>query len=838
MAQVPNYGGPRVMPSILGYRPMSDNIPNVPKMEVNFDKVGDRLDKFYTKFLEEQDEARVTAALTELRRKAVDLETADDGWAQQFGENALAPDEQGRGLIERTDTGLHRIGESISSTLTARQQKLFNEKAQNIYQATYAGVSQHVFQQGVKQKVAAQEGVVNQAVEFGAAYVTKPDLLKQNATNLREAADRLAEFQGWTQETKDMYIKKNTSAMYMNGIATLLAGSDKNPAIAYRALGVLQAHSKEMLPSDVARARQQINPIIQAHEDRLKVEQLVAIQGMNGEVLPGGLAKAVQSGIVTQDVRNTARGYEAIISVVSQGGHQSVTAKEGDIADWKHGASQLTVAQAEEAAKMSKQPWDPKAFKTDRDYNQSLGLGRYNGMLTEFAGDEQKSMAGYLSSVDTVRKAEKEAKEKGGVWTDYLPTKTQETLNQASRNMRRSQQVVDKATGKTVSGFDPRYASAAKQWMTTDQIREHFRNTDARAKVDPLYCDELVNKATVLLNQKKQSYVQQQNNVKAQISNILFKSHGDTGAIPQELLQQLDVNELADVQKLASHYQSETFASNPFTLGKLSDDGFLSSLSQDELTLYLNELNGKDRSRVLQKWSALKQGMVGSDDAKANLDRLTKLGMAQSDYVVPDAPIKEALSMDPKFKELQKESPEMAAMYVNTVQDRLSLMGQERYSKLNEDEIKKAVWQISREIVPVSGLFGTKDKALFSVTVKDLPNSGLTDVSEILKRTTKNWLETTGQDREPTENELQYAFMKIMLGDDRLPFVIPEDVGFDEPLMKEVRKTWEEKHPGQKLSQIQELRLYFKARIAGKELESPYSRGYLDNSYIQMGVMP
>ena len=837
MAQVPNYGGPRVMPSILGYRPMSDNIPNVPKMEVNFDKVGERLDKVYTKFLEEQDEARVTAALTELRRKAVDMETAENGWGQQFGENALAPDEQGRGLVERTDSGLHDFGNEIASGLTARQQKLFHEKAQNIYQATYAGVSQHVYQQGVKQKVAAQEGVVNQAVEFGAAYVNKPDMLKQNAKDLKEAADRLAEFQGWTQETKDLYVKKNTSAMYMNGIATLLAGSDKNPAIAYRALGVLQAHSKEMLPSDVARARQQINPIIQAHEDRLKVDQLVAMQGTNGEVLPGGLAKAVQTGLVSQDVRKTARGYEAIISVVSQGGHQSVTAKEGDFADWKHGASQLTVAQAEEAAKMSGQPWDPKAFKTDRDYNQSLGLGRYNGMLTEFAGDEQKSMAGYLSSVETVRNAEKEAKEKGGVWTDYLPKKTQETLNQASLNMRRSQEVIDKATGKTVSGFDPKYAAAAKQWMTTDQIREHFRDTDPRAAADPLYCDELVNKASVLLNQKKQSYVQQQNNVKAQISNILFKTHGDTGAIPQELLQQLDVNELADVQKLASHYQSETFASNPFTLGKLADDNFLVSLNNDELTLYLNELNGKDRSRVLQKWSALKQGMVGATDAKANLDRLTKLGMVQSDYVAPDAPIKEALSMDPKFKELQKESPEMAAMYVNTIQDRLSLMGQERYSKLNEDEIKKAVWQISREIVPVSGLFGTKDKPLFSIKAQDLPNSGLTDVSEILKRTTKNWLQTTGQDREPTENELQYAFMKIMLGDDRLPFVIPEDVGFDEPLMKEVRKTWGEKHPGQKLSQTQELRLYFKARIAGKEMKSPNSRGYLDNSYIQMGVM-
>lgn len=34
MAQVPNYGGPQVMPSILGYRPMSTEIPEVPEMDV------------------------------------------------------------------------------------------------------------------------------------------------------------------------------------------------------------------------------------------------------------------------------------------------------------------------------------------------------------------------------------------------------------------------------------------------------------------------------------------------------------------------------------------------------------------------------------------------------------------------------------------------------------------------------------------------------------------------------------------------------------------------------------------------------------------------------------
>lgn len=835
MAQVPNYGGPQVMPSILGYRPMSTEIPKVPEMDVQkpLAKASAKLDDWYSKFLAEQDDARVTEALTELRRKAIDMESGEGGWASQLGANALEPDLDGKGLVERMDSGLQDYGQELASGLTARQQKMFGEKAQAIYTASYSGVSQHVYQQAIAQKKAAHEGAIAQAVESGAAYAGKPDMLAQSAHAIHESADKLAEFMGWTAENKALYIKKNMSSMYMNGIDSLLAGSDRNPAVAYQALGLLRAHSKEMLGSDVARARQRINPIVQAHEDRLKIERYTAGLGSAGEVLRGGLSEAVQRGVVTQDFVKTARGYDALTSITSDGGHQSVTTKEGAPAEWKHGASQLTVEQGMEAAKAANQPWDPEAFKTDRNYNDMLGVARYNDMLTEFA-DEHMAMAGYITSKETVREAEKQAQEKGGVWTDYLPEKAQSTLKSAVANMRREKEIVDEATGSRVSAFSPQYAAAAKTWPTPDQIREDLRRTDPRAAADPLYCDELVTKAWALVNQKKQSYVQEQNNVKAQISNILFKTHGDLSQVPQELMARLDVNEAAEVQKLAAHYQSDTFASDPRALGKLSDDRFLVSMSEDELTLYLNQLNGKDRQRILTRYFSLKQGSTYAADDEAARKRLAAMGVVQDPFVISSETIERALKRNPEYVKLREQSPEIAALYMAQMQEVLSLDGQELGKKLNEVEVNQRIYAKMREITPISELLGSTNKVASMLTMDDLPNHGMTDAYKVVEQTAEHWLKQIGQDRKPTKQEMQYVLTKIMLGDQRLRVMIPPSVSFDEPLMKKIDTAWKAKHGNSPMPQVARLRYYLMARAGGQVGEGSTGPSWLGHQTTYM----
>lgn len=837
MAQVSNYGGPQVMPSILGYRPMSTEIPKVPEMDVQkpLAKASAKLDDWYSKFLAEQDDARVTEALTELRRKAIDMESGEGGWASQLGANALEPDLDGKGLVERMDSGLQDYGQELASGLTARQQKMFGEKAQAIYTASYSGVSQHVYQQAIAQKKAAHEGAIAQAVESGAAYAGKPDMLAQSAHAIHESADKLAEFMGWTAENKALYIKKkNMSSMYMNGIDALLAGADRNPTVAYQALGLLRAHSKEMLGSDVARARQRINPIVQAHEDRLKIERYAAGLGGNGEVLRGGLSEAVKRGVVTQDFVKTARGYEALISTMPGKGSQSFTTKEGAPAEWKHGASQLTVEQGMEAAKAANQPWDPEAFKADRNYNDMLGVARYNDMLTEFA-DEHMAMAGYITSKETVREAEKQAQEKGGVWTDYLPEKAQSTLKSAVANMRREREVIDKATGSRVSAFSPQYAAAAKTWPTPDQIREDLRRTDPRAAADPLYCDELVTKAWALVNQKKQSYVQDQNNTKAQISNILFQTNGDLSKVPQDLLARLDVNEAAEVQKLAAHYQSDTFASDPRALGKLSDDRFLVSMSEDELTLYLNQLNGKDRQRMLTRYFSLKQGATYEADDEAARKRLAAIGVTLDPFVISSETIERALKRNPEYVKLREESLDVANAYLAQMQEVLSLQGQEMGKKLNEIEVGQRINLAMREITPISELLGSSNKVASMLTVDDLPNKGMTDAYKVVEKTAQNWLKQIGQDRKPTKAEIQYVLTKVMLGDQRLRVMIPPNVSFDEPLMKKIDTAWREKHGNSPMPQATRLRYYLMARAGGELGEGDAGPSWYDKQQIEIG---
>ncbi len=817
MAQVPNYGGHQVMPSIFGYKPVSTDIPKVPEMGIQKTLAGasNKFDELYSKFLAEQDDARVTEAITDLRRKAIDMETGEGGWASTLGANALEPDMDGKGLVERMDEGLQGYGTEISSKLTPRQQKMFGEKAQAIYTASYSGVSQHVYQQAVSQKKAAHEGAVAQAVESGAAYALKPDMLAQSASTIRESAQKLAEFQGWTPENTELYVKKQLSGMYMNAIADRLAGADQNPVMGYQALGILKAHSKDMLASDVAKARQQINPIVQAHEDRLKVEKYVAGLGSDGSVLSGGLSLAMKSGVISQDFVQTARGFEAVMSTFPSGGQQSITSKEGPIEAWKHGASQLTVEQGMEAAKMAKQPWDVQAFKTDRNYNQVLGLARYGDMLTEFA-DEQMAMAAYITDKETVRDAEKQAAEKGGVWTDYLPAKAQSSLQSAVAYLRKQKEVVDATTGKTVAGFDPEYAAKAKQWPTADQIREDLKKTDARAAADPIYCDELVTKTLTLVNEKKQSYVQEQNNIKAQISNILFETHGNLDAVPQALLQRLDVNEHAAVLKLAKHYQSDTFASDPFTLGKLSDDGYLAALPLDKLTLYLNNLNGTDRQNTVARWEKLRQKQITARDERAGVVRKAQMGEVADDYVIDSGTIKNVLRQNPTLDKMFKDYPEAAGIVLSAVQKELSLTGQLAGKKLNEVEIRNAIWAATRESVSVSGLFGSTSKPAILLTVNDLPNQGSTDAMRILKAVAKEQLREMGQDREPSEIEMQDCLTKIMLGGKNLRLVIPSDVSFDNPLMDKIKSAWSSQHGGREMPKNQQLRYYLIARAQGE----------------------
>ena len=134
MPQIPTYQ-PQVTARPIPYRPFSTEIPRVPDSGIGdtIRRASAAVDKVAERIQTEQDDARVTAALTALRRHAIETQNGENGYAKLLGENALTADNEGRGLIERVDTDMHDFGSGLASELTPRQQKLFNEKAQPIY---------------------------------------------------------------------------------------------------------------------------------------------------------------------------------------------------------------------------------------------------------------------------------------------------------------------------------------------------------------------------------------------------------------------------------------------------------------------------------------------------------------------------------------------------------------------------------------------------------------------------------------------------------------------------------------------------------------------------------
>ena len=257
-------------------------------------------------------------------------------------------------------------------------------------------------------------------------------------------------------------------------------------------------------------------------------------------------------------------------------------------------------------------------------------------------------------------------------------------------------------------------------------------------------------------------------------------------------------------------------------------------MSEDELTLYLNQLNGKDRQRILTRYFSLKQGSTYAADDEAARKRLAAMGVVQDPFVISSETIERALKRNPEYVKLREQSPEIAALYMAQMQEVLSLDGQELGKKLNEVEVNQRIYAKMREITPISELLGSTNKVASMLTMDDLPNHGMTDAYKVVEQTAEHWLKQIGQERKPTKQEMQYVLTKIMLGDQRLRVMIPPSVSFDEPLMKKIDTAWKAKHGNSPMPQVARLRYYLMARAGGQVGEGSTGPSWLGHQTTYM----
>lgn len=842
MPTVPRVQGPQVGVSEgNAFRPMGFEVPNLPdntrRIRQGVTKGLNALDRL----MEQQDEARVTAALTELRKHAIDVESGDNGFRKLLGENALMPDDDGVGLVDRVDTDMHQFGDGLMARLNDRQRKLFTERAQPIYLSSYGSASQHVRDQGIAYAQNQTQASIDQWIESGAAYAGQPDKMAMANQGILEDVERLAQLQGLSDEQKANLLRKSQSGLYMNSIAAIMSNADTNPNVAYQALGVLQNHSREMLASDVVKAKTAINKALEVLDKSRTIEGFLQAGEASRSQISQDYGNLIRSGTSSNDAKNIVDAWHyGVLPEVSDGGHQTVintqtpTGAQAGKSGWRYGGSQMTVETAMDIAKQHGVTWDEERFTTDRNYNQMLGFLGYSGRVAKYAGDQTMALASWFGSDDMVSSATREAGKDGNTanWFAYLPKKVQEQVTSAQSRMNEMSEVRD-LTGKKVSAFSPEYAMRAQRWQTSEQAREYFKATNARAAANPQYLDELVTGFITRQNQMKASYAQEQSNRMASVLDILWQTNGDTTKVPPSLLSGLDVNQINELNKKAKSLALNEQASDPWVKARLlTDDGYLLALPMDALKTYaMGSLSREDFKTVMYRRSQLQQAQIAANDSARQNMRDASVGKLNPDFAPSAENVRAALKAVPGYTKLVEDNPQAAAQYTMIVMQELTRQGMTETRAIKDAlTIDQRVMRLSRDLVAIDN----PESPAFMLQVDDLPNAARSDAHSVLNEITRNWLSGQGIDREPTDNELQYVLTTIMSRRETPPFVIPGTVKFDDALSKKIEADYRANHNGQSMPQLKKLQAYFIERARGTVVNTDQTQSAFNNIYMDI----
>lgn len=774
MAQVPETPGMQVMPTIMGYRPMSDSIPKVPAMgiEQGLEKASNRIDRIFTKYLDEQDDARVTEALTSLQRKATDLQAGEGGWASQLGGNATMPDGEGRGLVERYDTALRSYGSELASKLTPRQQRKFGERAAVVYQSQYGATSQHVLQQSMKYGDDMQVAYANQAVEAGAINWDRPDALKRSVGAISEAAEKRASLNGWDKTVKDTYIREQTSKLFSNAITASLAGAEQNPYLARQANALLWAHSKNMLASDVARFRVTIDAYLAraAQNDTLNAVDKIALGKTAGAKDPTAVAATGgKEAPSVRAVRTAAMVEYGIFSTTGGLQAYSFDAGVGNEDNSRYGVGNLRVADAKETAEKHGMQFDVKKFTDDIGYSASIAQLRMGDLYSEYAGDEAKAFAAYFDKglLDTaMKKAKADGKE--AEWLSYLPKAAQDFTSSCVAAMKQADS--RKSAGGRFSAFRSESAEDTYVGMTEKEIRQEVLRLDPRASYDVDYLESTVSRAVARENQRKQSWVSEHQTTMNQVSDILYRSGGDLGAIPVDLYSKLTSKDQYAAYELAKKINSGDDSTDQAIFNRyMSNDDLLRGLTEEALQGLRPSCSSSDWKLLQAKYYTLKgKWREAVDSAFAERqDQLQKLANGQLpadfaslfDYSKVE---KQAIAHINGFVDLRKKDPAGAQLLINRLTKQLLFeYGKSGITSKDPITLEDEFVKLSKRLnVDVSTWFGwsSENRSLLTIRANDLPKSSQTDAWYMVDAATRNRV-----GHEPSDDERKETILMLAL---------------------------------------------------------------------------
>lgn len=815
---VPKYEGFHVRENQWGYNPVSLNIPQAKDSGFlgALDRASARFDHMVAKVQAEQDDARVTAAITDLRRHATDLEAGENGWRKLLQANALEPDDQGRGLVERVDADMRSYGDKIGEKLTGRQRAAFNRHAMNVYQSVYGGVSSHVANQGMEYQKGVYTSAIDYEVEAASVNGYKPDLLADGESRLSENVDKLASLLGIPQDQRENFRRKYTSNLYANAIDGVMSNAGPNPSVGFQALGLLRKHSHKMLGSDVNRLRRTIDVAVkeaqaQATEDKFKAEhsgyllmenggEVRRILSEQGVSIPANTGDAAALEDFTVGVIHGLGKLQTDTSEVTHDG-KNFSARS------RYGASNVSLENAYELDKNV----DPKRLLDDKAYNIEMGVKVYKDYLRQFAGDKQAAFAAYYSNPREVKAAQKEAEEdtEGASWFDRLPKNVQEKVAKSMQALEAYSSTGAKgADGKSVNSFTPAAFRAQPMWMTPNQIEQWLLEKDPRARTDPSYRHFVFGRLVAEQNREQAEFKQRQENLLAYVTDTMYANSGDPSSVDPRAWAQLTRKQQTDALAIAEKLQRGEDTTDPAVASLYANDDQLRAVSLDGLKMLRPHYSERDFAVLQTRWFKVQSEGRTAQEKQELARRAGIQGQVLPEFVPASAKVKQAMLAVPTLAKL-KDNDKDGTSFNNAVQTFMSAIaieGQISGAAITDEMgVMKAVGRMTNGL---GGADPGKLVSLFGTKASQLPDDGLTDVRNISK--------TIAKDRyghEPSDLEIMNVAREIVMN--RSPAVDVSKIAFDEAFAQKVRKDFRE-IKGRDPVGAEFLRAYFLARCSSE----------------------
>ena len=839
MAQVPRNDGFTVMPNErAAYQGAQFIDPSVPRQEFNLNKAADRIDAF----VERQDNARVDDAITKLKQYALEQEKGEQGFLNLKGESAMQADSEGRGLVERIDSSLRQTGDEIGMGLTPRQQRLFRQKAETVYQTQFGAASQHVFQENRVWQENSRKGNIALSIEAAHAYYDRQDRLDLERKSIEENVRALGQLQGWGESMTKAQILKYTSDMYKGAIASALEQAEQNPALASKALDILNTNKHRMLGSDVLESRKVINARLDVH----RKSQIAEFASKNAIIDMGStnvmvMASTEGKPLKPEEIRSRASQIfmTHALDVLSAGGHQfdgntknTSVNKRGNEENWQYGGSRLTVKQAKKTAELMGEQFDLGRFMGEQGYNVFLGTETFNRLAQEYVGDFNKTMAAYYAGSDAVNKAIEKAKKEGneGAWLSHLDTETQTIVANLGNAMKASQRYNFKdENGKSINALTSDYASAKARHVVVkeEDVRRKVKEFDPRARVDPVWNEECVQAAMNLVRSQQTSYEQTQRDNMNRAKEQLYASKGEISGISSSLWVSLDVDQQDALRTLGKKIADKDETSDmPLFYRLFTNDDLLRSMSKESLMSYRGAIAGKEWEQLEAKWLGLKEGQRQANDTRAVEQGMAQRGELSAKYAnMTLSEVSTALEFVTPHDEWVKlkDDPERMKQYLAEAQMYAATHGQLAGKNLHGQAIplQTVLADFRRNRVDLSDWWGTS-KPVSQLVYKDFPSDGISDAKPLITTIADQYIASLGHNRKATESEKNEVIRKIFTLRD--PGFNVQGVVMDKDLEADIRKRYRERYKKDP-STLETVRLYLLARVSGYEVpenKTPY----------------